>query len=49
MHKQIWVRTGISRVIIDDSVNCATTSSASVTRLGDLFDFGQLFKAFGTN
>ena len=27
---------------------CAT-SSGSVTRLGDILDFGQLFKAFGNN
>ena len=25
------------------------SSMGSVTRLGDLFDFGQLFKAFGNN
>ena len=30
----------------DHHVHCATTS---VTRFGDLLDFGALFKAFGNN
>ena len=28
---------------------CSKEVATSVTRLGDLFDFGQVFKAFGNN
>ena len=40
-----------SEVGNDRSTNWATTIShpISATRLGDLLDFGQVFKAFGNN
>ena len=30
-------------------ITCSIWFKVSVTRLGDLLDFGQLFKAFGNN
>ena len=36
--------------VADNHTDHLTTNiTASVTRLGDLLDFGQLFKAFGNN